>query len=84
MELYPTTDYLLLDERGNAIKKSSFDSARQRLMQKAKARGLSESFTFHDLKAKGVSDHSQKASGHRSEKMKRVYDRVPGIVVATR
>lgn len=37
-----------------------------------------EKFTFHDLKAKGVSDFEgdkKKASGHKSERMVRVYDR---------
>jgi hypothetical protein len=45
---------------------------------------LGEKFTCHSLKAKGISNHQDKEGGHRSEKMKRVYDRVPGQVKATR
>ena len=45
---------------------------------------LKESFTFHDIKAKGVTDHATKASGHRSKKMLAVYDRKPDIINATR
>lgn len=45
---------------------------------------LKESFTFHDIKAKGITDHESKAGGHRSKKMEAVYDRKPEIVKATR
>lgn len=36
---------------------------------------LLEKFTFHDLKAKGVSDHTEHHSGHRSEKARQIYIR---------
>ena len=45
-----------------------------------------ESFTFHDLKAKGVSDFNgdkKAASGHRSEAMVSIYDRKRKSVDAT-
>ncbi len=45
---------------------------------------LKESFTFHDIKAKGITDHKDKAGGHRSKKMQAVYDRKPSIIKATR
>ncbi len=45
---------------------------------------LKERFTFHDIKAKGVTDHEDKYAGHRSKKMQAVYDRKPSIREATR
>lgn len=45
---------------------------------------LKEPFNFHDIKAKGVTDHEDKASGHRSKKMHAIYDRKPSIIKATR
>jgi len=45
-----------------------------------------ESFTFHDLKAKGVSDFDgdkKAASGHRSEAMVSIYDSKRKFVDAT-
>lgn len=40
-------------------------------------------FTFHDLKAKGISDYSgdkQRFSGHRNPAQVAVYDRKPEVV----
>ena len=34
---------------------------------------ISEHFTFHDIKAKGVTDHKRNESGHLTEKMKAVF-----------
>ncbi len=45
---------------------------------------LQTPFTFHDIKAKGITDHESKAGGHRSKKMEAVYDRKPEIIKATR
>ncbi|MEY8205963.1 MAG: hypothetical protein RPR40_12950 [Bermanella sp.] len=45
---------------------------------------LKESFTFHDIKAKGITDHETKEGGHKSKKMEAVYDRKPSIIKATR
>jgi hypothetical protein len=53
----------------------------------AKDKGLDQRFTFHDLKAKGVSDFDSDkklASGHRSDSMVDVYVRKPGLVDATK
>lgn len=64
--------------KGSPIRKSAFSTAWQRLMNKAIAEKKINRFTFHDLKAKGVSDFTgdkQKASGHKSVKMVEIYDR---------
>jgi integrase len=79
--------YLLHDSNGQRIKEYTFKSAWQRLMQRATKTGLKTRFTFHDLKAKGVSDFDgdkKLASGHRTDKMVDVYDRKPGTVNPTR
>ncbi len=47
--------YLFADRHGVQIKASAFDSAWQRLRVRVKKQGI-KPFTFHDLKAKGVSD----------------------------
>lgn len=47
-------------------------------MHKAVEKGLRERFTFHNLKAKGISDFEgdkQKAAGHRSAKVADAYNR---------
>ncbi len=71
-------------KKGAPIPASSFKTAWGRIMARAVEKGLKERFTFHDLKAKGVSDHTEKASGHRSKKMQAVYDRKPGVTKPTR
>lgn len=79
--------YILQRKNGKKIDRSSFQSSWQRLMKKAEQNGLSERFTFHDLKAKGVSDFDgdkKLASGHRSDSMVDVYDRLPTSVSSTR
>jgi len=48
------------------------------------ASGLKNRFTFHDLKAKGISDDQgdkQKGSGHKSASMINIYDRLPAKVL---
>ncbi|MCO1336529.1 hypothetical protein MO867_19535 [Microbulbifer sp. OS29] len=45
---------------------------------------LSEPFTFHDIKAKGITDHKNNEGGHRSKKMEAVYNRKARLVPATR
>jgi len=80
-----TEDRLLFvsSSRGT-IPKTSFDSAWRRVRNNALDNGLTQSFNFHDLKAKGVTDHTEKASGHKSKKMQAVYDRKPSLINATR
>lgn len=86
-------DLIFKNKAGTNISESGFNSAWQRVRDKAMTEGLEidgqiiklkESFTFHDIKAKGVTDHATKASGHRSKKMLAVYDRKPEIIGATR
>jgi integrase len=76
---YPGAKSILLlhDRDGRPFTKNTLDSAWRRVINKAKGLGLVVSFTFHDIKAKGISDHKNKAGGHKSEKMKAIYDRVP-------
>ena len=65
------------DGKGSTIKASAFHTAWQRIMVKIWKQGIKR-FTFHDLKAKGVSDFDgdkKKASGHKSDAMVAVYDR---------
>jgi integrase len=88
-----TGTFLLHDAKGLKIQKNRFDSAWQRVMEKAVEIGieidgqtlkLSEPFKFHDLKAKGVSDHTEHHSGHKSEKARQIYIRKLKEVDATR
>jgi len=56
-------------------------------MKMALEKGLKERFTFHDLKAKGVTDFDgdkQKAAGYRSVQMPDVYNRKPEKTPSTR
>lgn len=69
--------YLIRSQRGDKLTEDGFSTLWQRLMVMAEAKGL-ERFTFHDLKAKGVSDtkgDKQTASGHRSAAMVDTYNR---------
>ena len=61
----------------------AFRSAWRRLQEKMDKVGI-ERFTFHDLKAKGISDHKDNFGGHRSKSMRRVYVRKLQEVPATR
>ncbi|MFS1526377.1 hypothetical protein ACL7TT_20210 [Microbulbifer sp. 2304DJ12-6] len=45
---------------------------------------LTGKFTFHDIKAKGITDHKNHDGGHRSKKMETVYNRLARRVEATR
>lgn len=78
---------LFHSKNGEPIPKESFKTAWRRVMDEALKNGLKQSFTFQDLKAKGVSDHETKASGHRptsSKKMLEVYNRKPNKIPSTR
>lgn len=88
-----TGAFLLHDEKGLKIQKNRFDSAWQRVMEKAVQAGIEvdgqqlkliDPFKFHDLKAKGVSDHTENHSGHKSEKARQIYIRKLKEVDATR
>lgn len=88
-----TGAYLLHNKRGLKISKNAFDSAWQRVMDTATTTGLEidgeaiklqERFVFHDLKAKGVTDHTEQWAGHKSEKARLVYVRKLREIDATR
>lgn len=71
------TMYLIHDKRGQKIRAEAFSSAWQRVMKKATEEEGIKSFTFHDLKRRGVSDaegDKLQASGHKSASMLAVYD----------
>ena len=85
--------YLLHDAKGLKVSKNRFDSAWQRIMAKALNDGLKidghtvkleKAFTFHDLKAKGITDHTEQWAGHKSEKARLVYIRKLRVIDATR
>ena len=61
---------------------SAFRSAWRRLQSKMDKAGI-ERFTFHDLKAKGISDHKDNFGGHRSPNMRKIYVRKKQEVEAT-
>lgn len=84
-ELYPNaySKYLIHNEDGSMITENQFRNAWRRTMDKALQRGLKERFTFHDLKARGVTNHPTQHSGHKSERMKSVYVRKAPKVTAT-
>ena len=79
----------VVNSKGSEIHKDAFRSAWQSLMRKVMRKGLlKERFTFHDLKAKGISDFEgeggkQLAGGHKSAAMTAVYDRKRKKVDAT-
>ncbi len=84
---------LFASRTGGFISDTAYKSAWRRVRQKAMEDGamingvrsrLIEPFNFHDLKAKGVTDHETKASGHKSKKMQAIYDRKPELIKSTR
>lgn len=75
---------LIHSKTGEPIPAESLKTAFNRVMRAAMERGLKEWFTLQDIKAKGVSDHDTKASGHKTKKMQAVYDRKPSVTPATK
>ena len=66
---------------------AAFSTAWQRLKVHAQNAEQATDWTFHDLKAKGVTDaegDKRLASGHKSLAMTERYDRLPGKAPATR
>jgi integrase len=75
---------LIPSKSGKPYTKNALDSSWQRVINKALDSGLAESFTFHDIKAKGVTDHDMENAGlHKSKKMQAVYERLPKQIPAT-
>lgn len=82
------TQHLIISpESGLPLTPAAFSTAWQRLKVHAQTAGHAVDWTFHDLKAKGVSDaegDKRLASGHKSVAMTERYDRLPGKAPATR
>ena len=70
-----SSDYLVRTSRGS-IGVPQFDSAWRRLMSTIAAQGGAR-WTFHDIKAKGLSDMAEPWAGHKSNSMLDVYVRTP-------
>ena len=75
---------LIHDKTGHHIRRESFKTAWGRVMTIALKSGLKERFTFHDIKAKAITDHSKHFGGHKTKKMTAVYNRKPDIIEPTR
>ena len=76
------SEYLIRNAKGQQMTTSGFDSMWRRLMDKE-----GPAFTFHDLKAKGISDFEgdkKKGGGHRTDAMVDRYDRKTDETEATR
>ena len=76
-----TPEMTIVNRNGSPVRRSSFQTTWQRRMVNFTPR-----FSFHDLKAAGVSDFDgdkKIASGHKSERMVDVYDRKRKVVKAT-
>ena len=69
------SDYLVRTA-GGGINVPQFDSAWRRLMLTISDQG-GKKFTFHDIKAKGLSDMAEPWAGHKSNSMLDVYVRTP-------
>ena len=70
---------------GKKMHKNTLDSQWQKLINRAVDEGLiDEKWHFHDLKAKGVSDHEGLVSGHKTLEAKKIYIRKTQEVQGTR
>jgi len=85
------TPWLIRTTSGEKVSKSNHDSYWRRVWIRARNEFeagrvdyIPEHFTFHDLKAKGVTDHPNKEGGHKSNKMKEVYDRENRVELPTK
>ena len=79
--------YLLCTRQGQKYSSAGFKAMWRRTRDKALATGaITESFTFHDLRAKSASDHATgEHLGHRNAAtLERVYRRRPAVVSPVR
>lgn len=83
LPMHPESRPLIVAADGGELRKSSLDTAWQRLIKMAIEEGVIEEgqrFGLHDLKRRGITDtkgtryDKQEASGHRSAAMLDVYD----------
>lgn len=84
---------LVSNSLGGKILMTTYKTAWSRIMKKAMTEGLEidgqivklqERFTAHDIKAKGLTDHPEKYAGHRTQKMRQIYNRKPDVHCATK
>lgn len=79
--LDPARHYLIPGKAGGRQLEATVGTAWRRIMPEALKAGLSERFTVHDLKAKGITDtdpsEKMAGGGHKSPSMLNVYDRLP-------
>lgn len=76
-------NHLIPGKTGGRMLETTVQTAWDRMIKRALTAGLTQRFSLHDLKAKGVTDtegDKQTASGHRTRQMVDVYDRLPAIV----
>lgn len=74
----PKSNKLFHDPDGSPISAKKFSSRFKDCMTRRQASGkitAEERFTFHNMKAKGVSDHEGNYSGHKTEKGRKIYIR---------
>ncbi|WP_422490075.1 hypothetical protein [Endozoicomonas sp. ALE010] len=72
------SEYLFHEPDGSPIEPQRFACRFKDCMRRRVAAGKitpEERFTFHDMKAKGVSDHEGQYSGHRTETGRKIYIR---------
>lgn len=81
------SEYVIHQKNGQRFVADSFNSRWRKAREAARvATGMPLDFTFHDLKAKGISDYEgssrdkQLFSGHKTERQVAVYDRKVKVV----
>lgn len=82
-----TAHLLVSSSSGLPLTLRALQGAWNQLRKVAQDRGDAVDWTFHDIKAKGVSDFDgdkHLASGHKTQRMTAVYNRVPDKVGSTR
>lgn len=75
----PGASHLIHTRKGDRLTSSGFHSIFYRAQRRANQSG----WTFHDVKAKAITDFrgdKQRFSGHRSSRMVALYDRLPAVV----
>lgn len=83
----PMHKFLFINKTGQRFSVTGLNSQWQRLKRRLIEKGAvskDNTFTFHDLKAYGVTNHRTHESGHKSEKAKAVYMRGVKEVEATK
>ena len=79
------TPWMIPNKSGGKFSQSGVSSMWRRVWAKAeKIEGCPPYFKFHDIKAEGITDHPDKEGGHKSPKMKLVYDREQRLEKPTR